>query len=161
MNRSTTVAFTGHRSYRGEADEALYATIRRLYEAGFTSFMSGMASGFDLAAAEAVVRLREELPALRLVAVVPYAKQTSRYGVGERLRYQELLVAADERIILSELFYKGCFQVRNRYLVEHAAALVAWYNGTTGGTQHTFLMALHRGLQIENLGSIGLDQRLF
>ena len=51
----TTVAFTGHRTYCGEAAAALAAAIRGLHAHGFRTFLCGMAVGFDLAAAEAVL----------------------------------------------------------------------------------------------------------
>ncbi len=161
MNRSTTVAFTGHRSYHGEADEALRATIRRLYAEGYRTFLGGMAVGFDMAAAEAVVALREELRELSFVAVIPFVGQEMRFSAALRRRYEAVLAQADERITLSVGYFKGCYQVRNRYLIDHAAALVAWYNGSAGGTRQTFLSALHCGLRIENLGTIIPEQGLF
>jgi uncharacterized phage-like protein YoqJ len=161
MNRTTTVAFTGHRAYRGEADAALGSLLQRLYVEGARTFLSGMAVGFDLAAAEAVIALRERHPEVHLVAVVPFEGQAKGFSMAERRRYEAVLAAADERIVLSPRFYTGCYQVRNHYLVDHAATLVAWYNGSRGGTQQTFLSALHRGLRVENLGKILPDQRLF
>ena len=161
MNRSTTVAFTGHRTYRGEADDRLYEVVQQLYAAGFRTFLSGMATGFDLSAAEAVLALRSRLPEIRLVAVVPFAGQGDRLSAAERSRYERVVAEADERVVLAASFYKGCYQVRNRYLVDHAAAVVAWYDGSAGGTRQTFLMALHRGLKVENLGSIIPERTLF
>ncbi|MBR5849514.1 MAG: DUF1273 family protein [Alistipes sp.] len=161
MDRLTTVAFTGHRTYRGEADEALFALLCRLCEQGMRTFLCGMAVGFDLAATEQVIALRERYPEVRLVAVIPFAGQARSFSTVERRRYERLLEEADEQILLSETYYKGCYQARNYYLVEHAAALVAWYDGSAGGTQQTFLAALHRGLRVENLGTICPDPKLF
>ena len=161
MNRTTTVAFTGHRTYRGEADAALRSLLQQLYAEGARTFLSGMAVGFDLAAAEAVIALRAAYRDVRLVAVVPFAGQAKGFSPAERRRYERVLAEADERITLSPRFHQGCYQVRNQFLVDHAATLVAWYNGSRGGTQQTFLSALHRGLRVENLGNIRPDQRLF
>ena len=63
-SREHTAAFTGHRRYDGECDDALRAVVRELYGWGFRVFWSGMALGFDLAAAEAVLALRGELPGI-------------------------------------------------------------------------------------------------
>ena len=71
-DRRTSVAFTGHRTYRGAAADALRRTVGELYARGFRNFLSGMAVGFDLAAAEAVLELRERAPGVRLVAAVPF-----------------------------------------------------------------------------------------
>lgn len=69
---------------------------------------------------------------------------------------------ADEVITLAEQFHRGAYQVRNDYLVSHASYLVAWYNGSKGGTQYTFLKGLKCGLELENLATFQLlDQRLF
>ena len=54
-DRRTSVAFTGHRTYRGAAADALRRTVGELYARGFRTFLSGMAVGFDLAAAEAEI----------------------------------------------------------------------------------------------------------
>ncbi len=161
MNRHTTVAFTGHRHYAGEAATELALLVRSLYEEGYRTFLCGMAIGFDLAAGEAVVALREEYPEVRLVAVVPCVGQERAFSPIDRLRYAQLLEQADARIVLAQRYHKGCYHERNAYLIDHAACLVAWYDGTMGGTQQSFLLALHRGLRVENLGTIAPDPRLF
>ena len=58
-DRRTSVAFTGHRTYRGAAADALRRTVGELYARGFRPFLCGMAMGFDLAAAEAVLACRD------------------------------------------------------------------------------------------------------
>ena len=84
----TSVAFTGHRTYRGAAADALRRTVGELYARGFRNFLSGMAVGFDLAAAEAVLELRERAPGVRLVAAVPFR------GLGRGLEVVNLCPAA-------------------------------------------------------------------
>ena len=58
--KNRSVAFTGHQDYDGRADGILRAVVYRLWSEGFRFFLSGMACGFDLAAAEAVLALRGE-----------------------------------------------------------------------------------------------------
>ena len=65
-DRLTTVAFTGHRTYGGQAATALRATVGELYARGFRTFLCGMAMGFDLAAAEAVLACRDSQTASAL-----------------------------------------------------------------------------------------------
>ncbi len=150
-DRQRTVAFTGHRSYRGEADRQLRNAIEQLYAAGKRVFLSGMAVGFDLAAAGQVAACRRRHPDIRLVAVVPFAGQERRFGAEERRRYEQLIEAADERIILSERYHKGCYAVRNDFLVERASTLVAWYGTEAGGTRYTVSRALREGREVWNL----------
>lgn len=147
----TSVAFTGHRTCRHEADAVLRVVIRELYDRGLRTFLSGMAVGFDLAAAEAVLACRESMPGLRLVAVVPFRGQQSRFGVQDRERYARVLGASDEVIYLSERYYERCYAVRNAYLTDHASVLVAWCNGSRSGTQQTVCLARRRGLEVLNL----------
>ena len=83
-------AFTGHRpdkfsfgfdeSHPGcvRLREAIFGAVCRLADAGVTTFYTGMALGVDLWCADAVLRLRNEKPTLRLVAVQPCATQADR-----------------------------------------------------------------------------------
>ena len=117
-SREHTAAFTGHRRYDGECDDALRAVVRELYGRGFRVFWSGMALGFDLAAAEAVLALRGELPGLRLCCAVPFPGQADRFPEADRLRYMRILDRADERRSL---------RVMNRVVT--CAATSLWWSG--------------------------------
>lgn len=147
----TTVAFTGHRTYRGEAAAALHAVVRRLYGRGCRTFLCGMAAGFDLAAAEAVLCCREELPDVRLVAVIPFEGQESRFSAADRERYARVRAAADSEVVLLPAYRPGCYARRNDYLVDRASVVVAWYDGSPGGTHYTVRRALRRGREVVGL----------
>lgn len=148
--RSSTVCFTGHRTYDGDGVDVLCRVIRELYARGFRRFLSGMAVGFDLAAAEAVVAYRERMPGLQLVAVVPFKGQQAHFSAADCDRYERVLMAADEVVVLSDCYYPGCYAVRNNFLVDHAALVVAWYDGSAGGTRQTVLRARKQGLEVYN-----------
>ena len=175
-SRLHTVAFSGHRTFKMRGDtlfvghsagttpaetlaERLDRQLDRLLAAGYDTFLCGMAEGFDLEAAEAVLRLKtrnlpvsgQESHPIRLVAVVPYLRQASHFTPTDRNRYKEVMRQADKRILLSELYHAGCFHVRNDYLVDHASLLLCYYNGTKGGTQYTVRRALKAGISILNL----------
>lgn len=159
---ATCVAFTGHRTYDGRADDALRTTIADLRARGLRTFLSGMAIGFDLAAAEAVLACRSGMPDIRLVAVVPFRGQESRFSSADRERYRRILEQADATVVLAPAYHPGCYQVRNDYLVAHAATLVAWYDGSPGGTRYTVQRALRRGLELIQLHRTeAREQRLF
>ena len=144
LNPRTCVAFTGHRTYRGEACEVLFRALEELCVRGFRTFLSGMAVGFDLAAAEAVLALRERCPEVRLVAAVPFPGQARHFPHKERARYERVLAAADETEVLAPAYHRGCYARRNDFLVDHAQILVAWYDGSPGGTRYTVGRALTR-----------------
>ena len=79
MDITKSVAFTGHRSERILQVRMLYlyldivSQVKRLYSLGYRYFLSGMAEGFDLLAAQAVADLKTEYTDIRLIAVVPSA----------------------------------------------------------------------------------------
>ena len=66
-----TVAFTGHRKERilqgsgndsrilAQIREAVAGVVTELYGQGYKEYYTGMASGFDMTAAEAVLQVRE------------------------------------------------------------------------------------------------------
>lgn len=149
--RSLGVAFTGHRYYAGAADEALRRTIRNLYDEGFRHFWCGMAAGFDLAAGEAVIALRPTLPGLRLCCAIPHAGQAARFTPTDRARHAALRAAADRVEVLATHYVPDCYLTRNRYMVDRAACLVAWFDGSPGGTAHTVACARQQGLRVVNL----------
>lgn len=146
-----TVAFTGHRDYDGCADARLDVLLEGLYGEGFRTFLSGMAVGFDLAAAEAVLRLRALHGDVRLVAVVPFPGQAARFPARDRARYEAVLCAADRTEVVCPRYVPECYARRNDRLVEEASLLVAWYDGRRGGTHYTVGKARRERLATINL----------
>lgn len=150
-----SVAFTGHRRYGGECDAALRAVVRALYARGLRTFWSGMAAGFDLAAAEAVLALREELPDVRLCCAVPFPAQAERYAAGDRGRYARILNCADEVTTLAECYEPRCYLRRDEFMVDRSSVVVAWYDGSKGGTRYTWEYARRCRRERINLWSDG------
>ncbi len=148
---SRCVAFTGHRTYRSQGDEALRRLVGEAYDRGCRTFLSGMAVGFDLAAAECVLTCRDSLPGVRLVAVVPFEGQQERFSLLDKVRFERIVAAADETLVLSARYHRGVYSRRNDFLVDHAAQLVAWFDGSPGGTSYTVRRALRLGRRIDNL----------
>ena len=46
---------------------------------------------------------------------------------------------------------QACMQRRDRYMVDHAALLIAAFDGSPGGTRYTVEYAMRRGLEIVDL----------
>ena len=125
---------------------------RLLFLLGFRKFVSGMALGFDMLAAEEVIKLKEELKGVKLVAVIPYRGQSGRWAPHQRERYQRILNEVDEEVVLSEGYYNGCLLKRNDYMLAHASGIIAYYDGKpTGGTFYPCRKARLKGLDIINL----------
>ena len=154
-------AFTGHRPQKlpwryDESDvgcvrlKAILAEkIAELADTGTTTFLSGMAEGTDTWATLAVLALREKNPALRLHCILPCKRQADRWTASARALYFSILEQADTVTYVSEDYHKDCMLERNRYLVDHAAKLLAVYNGERrGGTAMTVRYARKLGRKI-------------
>ena len=141
-------ALTGHRVLGGsfsrkKAEDALRALIAE----GADTFYCGMALGFDLYCCELLLRLREEFP-VRIVACVPCADQAARYSPRAKEKYEALLSACDEKIVLHERYEQGCMFERNRYMVDRCSVLLAYLENDRGGTFYTVNYAKKREKRI-------------
>ena len=153
FERDKTLCFTGHRYYAGGAEDGrrLAEALETAFADGFRVFISGVAEGFDLAAAEAVLQLRERHPGVKLVAAVPFRRQAAKYGADDRRRYERIISLADETAILSERYDYGCYYRRDDWMTDRSSRLVCWYDGSEGGTRYTVRSALRLGLKIVNI----------
>ena len=97
--------------------------------------------------AEAVLALRDSRPDVTLEAVIPCGTQPDKWPSALRQRYNSLLDRCDRVTVLQIHYTPDCMQRRNQYMVDHAALLLACYNGYPGGTQNTLLYAQRQGLQ--------------
>lgn len=155
-DKSLSACFSGHRiipSFHLKRVERLLRTaIISAYAEGCRNFFCGMAMGYDLLAAEAVLSLQPKLTGLQLIAVIPYRGQTERWSDAMKSQYDDVLYNANDTVILSEHYYQGCLLRRNDYMVAHSSRLIAWHNGNPkGGTFYTCRMAETNGLTVINL----------
>lgn len=150
--KNITVAFSGHRTYQGEANEELRGVVARLYDEGYRRFLCGMAWGFDLAAGEVVAELKREYQDVELIAVVPYEGFYRLFHSEDAEQYRRVADAADAIVVVSAGEGKVAYRLRNDYLVENSSVVVAWFNGVPrGGTAYTLRQARRKGVRTENL----------
>ena len=154
-------AFTGYRPQKlpfgfDEDDPRCIDFKARIAEAvearacdGYTHFISGGALGMDLFAAEAVLKLREELPWITLEVAVPFEKQADKWNEEFKARYYRIIASADKVSIISSEYSKGCMFRRNRYMVDHADLLMAAYDSQPGGTAMTVEYARKKHIEIQ------------
>lgn len=162
-DREITCCFTGPRPPRlpaggNEASpeiaalkERLFAAVEDAYNSGYRNFISGMAEGFDIFAAEAVIRLRHIHPDAELFAAFPCEASPKSHGAAVCRRIQNIL---DEvsfcHFICKEHIY-GCELSRNVYMVENSSLLIGFYDGLSRGTAHCWRCGEERGLRLVNL----------
>ena len=130
-------AFTGHRILdRGFDANLLDRVILNLIKSGAQKFFCGMAKGFDLEAAEIVVKYKKQYD-IRLCACIPCEEQSKYYSAKDKRRYENVLCACDEKIVFSEEYVDGCMQERDRFLVDNSEVLVCYLRKKSGGTFYT------------------------
>ena len=156
ISRAATAAFTGHRfmeaSLREHVRKRLSDAVLDAYGQGIQNFISGFAIGFDMMAAEAIVSLKRSYPDITLIAAIPFRGQASRFSFHDRKRYDRLLEAADEVIVLSDCYYPRCFLDRDEFMVSHSSRLIAYYDGREkGGTFYTIRKARAQNIPIVNV----------
>ncbi|MBL4952033.1 DUF1273 family protein [Neobacillus sp. YIM B02564] len=153
IDKNKACAFTGHRpkdlveNIQNPYDETnpvilyvkkqlRFAIEHLIKEKGVTTFISGMALGVDTWAAEAVLDVKKRYPHIQLVAAIPFAGQDRKWPESSQFRYRDILRQADHIEIVCDGGYEPKkMQIRNEWMVDHAAFLIAcWRGKSTGGT---------------------------
>ena len=154
--RLRRVCFTGHRPEKlnmneQEVKNKLHEAIRKAIDDGFTTFISGMARGVDMWAAEIVLEEREENENIKLICASPYQGFEKMWSRDERYRYNDILESADLVKYICEHYSKQCFQIRNVWMVDHSARVIAAYNSESGGTRNTIRYAKSKFVEVCNI----------
>ena len=97
------------------------------------------------------LRLRQMHPDVTVEAAVPCPSQADAWPPDQRRRYERLVAACDFETLVSACYTPACMQRRDRYMVDHAALLIAAFDGSPGGTRYTVEYAMRRGLEIVDL----------
>ncbi len=163
MKKEASCCFTGPRpktlpqfgnEYSFEIKElkkSLLREIKAAYNEGYRYFLDGMAEGFDLFAAEAVLSLKKQFPDIALVCVLPYSDAAKFHSPDIVLRMENILKNADAVCSLYDKHIDGCELSRNRYMVDNSEMIIGYYNGLSNGTAHCWKYALEQNLKTVNL----------
>ena len=116
--RMHRVCFTGHRPEkltRTEKDivRDLEKEIRQAIADGLSVFITGMARGVDIWAAQIVLRLRNSGYDIKLICACPYDGFEFGWSKDWQKQYKEILAAADFVKYVCEGYSRSCFQIRN------------------------------------------------
>lgn len=130
---------------------ALTEQVQKAVQDGFTHFICGGALGADTFAAEVVLAVQKDIPNLILEIAVPFWGQERTWSQADQIRYQAILHRAQHITYLSDTQTKGCYYMRNRYIVDHAERLIAVFDGQPGGTAQTVRYAEKRGREVIRL----------
>ena len=144
--------FTGHRPEKLNAPEEeirrwLEDQIDQAVDDGYTTFITGCAMGVDIWAGEIILKKKQENPALSLIAAIPWPGFTLYWNREWRNRCQNLIRRADLAVNVCDHYHPGVYQQRNEWMIDRSSRLIAYYNGTAGGTQNTIAYAERKGLE--------------
>ncbi len=139
---NSTCCFTGHRVLRKDFDiTALEEAVNEAINGGYKTFLTGMANGFDRVCASVLTNLKSEKN-IEIIACVPCRDQDKFFTQKQKEEYDYFLKNADEVIYLSDEYYNGCMQVRNRYMVDNSSLVIAYSKTNFGGTFYTVSYAI-------------------
>lgn len=151
MNNKTC-CFTGHRDIPQTEYINIYEKTKReiinLINKGVEYFIVGGAVGFDTLAATILFDLKQSFSNIKIIVAVPYKAQAKYFSKKDFIIYNEILSLADQTVILSENYYRGCLHNRNRFMVDKSSYIISYLRKTSGGTFYTTDYARKKGLQI-------------
>lgn len=149
-------AFTGHRPEKlTESKEVickrLLSAIEQAYADGFNVFITGMARGVDLWAAAIVLELRQRHNDVKLICAAPFEGFEERWSEDNRREYARIIEQSDLVRYICPHYSKPCFQIRNEWMVDHAARLISVWNGQPSGTGNTVAYAQRQNVEVINI----------
>lgn len=151
-------AFSGHRHiYRIHAEALpvrLSATIDMLVDSGVSRFCSGGAIGFDLLAAELVLKKRSAGADISLSMILPCRDQTKRWPAVLRSTHESILERADEVVYIADKYDQFCMHLRNRRLVDESDILLCYLMREASGTAYTKNYAVDRQRKVINIADL-------
>lgn len=183
-NRTRTICISGHReksiipyknnyAYQDITIKTVKCLLERYldlaYINGYDTFISGLAVGADLWAAEHIIKRRRQGADINFIGIVPYLHHADNFPKN----YIDILCSveknADKLILMSpnpDIIYSSSprnenesrtlYRDRNYFMVDHSSAIIAFFNEKNrySGTAQTIHYA---GRQELNICRFGLD----
>lgn len=150
--RDNTCCFTGHRFIPDDERDGVLKNLGRsigeMIANGVVYFICGGALGFDTMAASAVIDARRYHGNIKLIVIIPCKNQSASWTCRDRREYDRILSEADGTVCLSDKYYDGCMQARNRRMVDISGKCIAYMRHKCGGTAYTVKYAEKSGLNI-------------
>ena len=153
--KERTCCFTGHRKIDLldyiKLKYKLKLQILLLVEKGIIYFGVGGARGFDLLAAETILKMKRKYPQIRLIIVLPCNNHYEKWSKKDKKKYFKIEKQSDKKVYISDKYYMGCMQKRNRHLVDNSKYCIAYKRREYGGTAYTVKYAKMKNLEIINI----------
>ena len=119
-------------------------------------FITGMAIGVDMFAAEIVLGLKSAYNGITLECAFPCETQAEKWSEALRDRYFDIASKCDKETLLQQRYTPDCMHKRNRYMVDQADYIIAVWNGKPSGTGKTVQYAQQQGKPVRVINPITL-----
>lgn len=139
--KNQTVAFTGNRELttsNGRSDANLENVLRTelsfcledCYKEGKNVFITGMAIGWDMLAAEQVLKFKETHSDVVLIAAIPFMGQELIYNETDKRRYKSIYEAANHCEFITDGGYNSdAYHKRNDWMIANCSEIIAYDSG--------------------------------
>ena len=154
--RKHRCCFTGHRPNKMDMTEShikalLEQAIDDAMTNGYVTFITGMAQGTDIWAAEIVLAKKKNNENLHLICALPHPEFESKRSTAEKERFNSIIAYADLVKMVNAHYFTGCYQVRNEWMVDRSNLVIAVFNGSKSGTNNTVEYAKRKGVEVINI----------
>jgi uncharacterized phage-like protein YoqJ len=151
-------AGTGHRpptlglDYSEQSDSLLRELSKQEIDkiTDFSEGISGMATGFDMALAEAFIELR-----IPFIAAVPFNGMEKVWPASGQKRFNDILAKAKKVVVVCDGYNANWkYYQRDKWMVDNADKVIALWNKTfkaKSGTGITIKYALSKNKPIHNI----------
>lgn len=85
--------------------------------------------------AEIVLKIRAEGRDIKLICACPFDGFENSWSTAPKEQYRTILEGADLVRFICPKYTRSCFQIRNEWMVDHAARVIAVFNETPSGTR--------------------------
>ena len=155
--RNNSCCFTGHRNISSNKIVPLTVIleneIEKLISIGVKYFYCGGALGFDTLAAKTILKLKDKYD-IQLIIVIPHSAQDNSFTKEQKEEYNQILDLSDDKVCLSNHYYNGCMQKRNRYIVDNSNYCICYLIEEKGGTAYTVTYAKKHNLNMINTANL-------
>ena len=154
--RKHRCCFTGHRPEKlSRTEQAIKSDLKKeiklAIKDGYNVYLTGMARGTDLWAAEIILDLQKRNKDLKLICAVPYEGFELRWSEQWQTLYRQVLAEADLVKVIGKGYHPGIFQIRNEWMVDRSSRVIAVYNGQAGGTRNTICYADRHSIPVRSI----------
>jgi len=151
-----TCCFTGHRPDKlsqneNEVKKLLNKAIDDAINDGYITFITGMAMGVDIWAAEIILDRMSKNSDIHLICALPHPNFEKRRSEIEIEKYNKILSFANDVVEVNNHYYTGCYQVRNEWMVDRSSLVLAVFNGKKSGTKNTIDYANKKTVKVVNV----------